>query len=61
MESNDSQMETPRKPYRKPEAKQFPLRPEEAVLGFCKSIGGQSGSGHPAGCFQSIFCQTAGS
>jgi hypothetical protein len=26
-----------RKPYRKPEALRFPLRPEEAVLGFCKS------------------------
>ena len=26
-----------RKPYIKPEVKQVPLRPEEAVLGFCKT------------------------
>lgn len=61
MDSNDSQIEPTKKPYKKPEAKQFPLRPEEAVLGFCKSIGGQAGPGHPAGCFQAIFCQTSGS
>jgi len=28
-----------RKPYEKPEATRFPLRPEEAVLGFCKTTG----------------------
>jgi hypothetical protein len=27
----------PRKPYSKPEVRQIPLRPEEAVLGACKS------------------------
>jgi hypothetical protein len=26
-----------RKPYQKPTVNRFPLRPEEAVLGFCKS------------------------
>jgi hypothetical protein len=26
----------PRKPYSKPEVRQVPLRPEEAVLGACK-------------------------
>jgi len=26
-----------KKPYTKPEIKQVPLRPEEAVLGFCKN------------------------
>jgi hypothetical protein len=26
-----------RKPYEKPVVKRFPLRAEEAVLGFCKS------------------------
>ena len=26
-----------KKPYRKPELRQVPLRPDEAVLGFCKS------------------------
>lgn len=25
-----------RKPYKKPEIRQVPLRPQEAVLGFCK-------------------------
>jgi len=29
--------EQPKKPYRKPELKQVPLRPDEAVLGFCKT------------------------
>ena len=29
--------EQKRKPYVKPEAKQVPLRPEEAILGFCKT------------------------
>jgi hypothetical protein len=27
----------PKKPYSKPEVRQVPLRPEEAVLGACKS------------------------
>jgi hypothetical protein len=27
----------PKKSYRKPEIKKVPLRPEEAVLGFCKT------------------------
>lgn len=45
-----------KKPYEKPEAKRFPLRPEEAVLGFCKHNGaatGPAGSGcigGPTGC-----------
>jgi len=49
----------PRKPYVKPEAHRFPLRPEEAVLGFCKS----SVSAGPAGgtCNVAGFCRTAGS
>jgi len=47
---------------KKPEAKQFPLRPEEAVLGFCKSATTGGGpSGQNGSCFQVIFCQTAGS
>jgi hypothetical protein len=29
-----------KRPYVKPEVKQVPLRPEEAVLGFCKNTGG---------------------
>lgn len=36
-----------KKPYEKPVVKRFPLRPEEAVLGFCKSnaASGPSGGG----------------
>jgi hypothetical protein len=34
-----------KKPYIKPEVKQVPLRPEEAVLGGCK----MSGTGGPDG------------
>lgn len=28
----------PKKPYMKPEVTQVPLRPEEAVLGACKTV-----------------------
>lgn len=43
-----------RKQYEKPQATRFPLRPDEAVLGFCKTAGG-TGSvhglcGHIGGC-----------
>jgi hypothetical protein len=34
-----------RKPYSKPEVRQIPLRPEEAVLGGCKSAT-QAGVAH---------------
>ena len=37
---------TPRKPYSKPELRQVALRPEEAVLGACKS-NKISGPGNP--------------
>lgn len=33
----------PKKPYLKPEVTQVPLRPEEAVLGVCKSTGAGGG------------------
>jgi hypothetical protein len=48
-----------RKRYEKPEATRFPLRPEEAVLGFCKTSGsGPHGGacGNPPG-----GCPSAGS
>jgi hypothetical protein len=48
-----------RKPYQKPEAKRFPLRPEEAVLGFCKSATSAGPSGGT--CRTVDFCRTAGS
>ncbi len=45
--------------YEKPTVTRFPLRPEEAVLGFCKT-GGSSG---PSGgdCQNVGFCRTPGS
>jgi len=41
----------PKKPYIKPEVTQVPLRPEEAVLGNCKS----SNTGGPV---NSTMCST---
>lgn len=40
--NQDCQKQTQKRPYRKPGVVQVPLRPEEAVLGHCKS-------GHSAG------------
>jgi hypothetical protein len=37
MNNKQSESEKPKKPYRKPEFIQVALRPEEAVLGTCKS------------------------
>ena len=53
------QQETTKKPYLKPEITRFPLRPEEAVLGFCKSNSSAGPSG--GNCHVVGFCQTAGS
>jgi len=48
-----------RKPYAKPVAKRVRLKPEEAVLGFCKTAGysGPNGSNCSAG----FACSTDGS
>ena len=56
---NQPKTETRKKSYEKPEARRFPLRPEEAVLGFCKSstAAGPSGSS----CMTVGPCKTAGS
>jgi hypothetical protein len=47
-----------KKPYQKPEVKQVPLRPEEAVLGFCK--GATTGAGSGGNC-DALLCLTKGS
>jgi hypothetical protein len=48
-----------KKAYTKPEIRQVSLRPEEAVLGNCKTSGGGAG---PAGtCTQGGHCSTLGS
>ena len=49
----------PRKPYVKPEVTRFPLRPEEAVLGFCKSNNSPGSNG--ANCFIGGICSSPGS
>jgi hypothetical protein len=56
---HENQQEVIRKPYRKPEVNRFPLRPEEAVLGFCKSTSSAGPSG--GGCKTVGRCNTAGS
>jgi hypothetical protein len=55
----EKQQSSAKKPYEKPEAKRFPLRPEEAVLGFCKSNGSSGPNG--AGCRGVSACASAGS
>jgi len=49
----------PKKPYRKPELRKVPLKPEEAVLGFCKISNGR-GPG-ATNCAYPIGCYTVGS
>jgi hypothetical protein len=48
-----------KKPYVRPEMKQVALRPDEAVLGNCKSssFSGPSGSG----CGVPLYCSSSGS
>jgi hypothetical protein len=48
-----------RKPYAKPVAKRVHLKPEEAVLGFCKTGGYSGPSG--SGCGAPISCSADGS
>ena len=60
MESETSTQQRPsKKPYLKPEVTRFPLRPEEAVRGFCKSTRSAGPSGGT--CRVSGFCNTQGS
>lgn len=51
--------ETDRRPYKKPEITQVPLRPEEAVLGACKTRN-TSGPGQ-ATCRAPAACSSIGS
>jgi len=48
-----------KRPYVKPEVKQVPLRPEEAVLGNCKTIGSTGPSDNTCGF--PAYCSSAGS
>lgn len=56
----DNREKSQKKSYEKPIVKRFGLRPEEAVLGFCKSpsINGPSTMG---GFCNPVSCQTSGS
>jgi hypothetical protein len=54
----DPSTSTTRAPYIKPEVTQVPLRPQEAVLGFCKTNSSSVGPGSPTDC---TLCATAGS
>ena len=59
MRETTTQTTSQKKKYEKPTVTRFPLRPEEAVLGFCKT----SGSSGPSGgdCQNVGFCRTPGS
>jgi len=48
-----------KKKYEKPEAKRFPLRPDEAVLGFCKTNAANGPTG--GGCRGAQACSIPGS
>lgn len=60
---NDRPQQEPQRPkrtYSKPELVQIPLRPEEAVLGNCKTTGA-TGPGAPANCMSAGPCFSIGS
>ncbi len=60
MRERDRESDLKKLPYEKPSIKRFPLRPEEAVLGFCKSTTAYGpGSGGCRGL--SGGCHSAGS
>ncbi|HEX6642883.1 MAG TPA: hypothetical protein VF215_17330 [Thermoanaerobaculia bacterium] len=56
---NESSEVRRKKAYDKPTVVRFPLRPEEAVLGFCKTTGGNGPSG--GNCVSLGVCRIAGS
>lgn len=49
-----------KKPYEKPRMRRVELRPQEAVLGACKSSGGTVGGGAGGTC-STVTCQSQGS
>jgi hypothetical protein len=53
------QQNSDKKKYEKPEAKRFPLRPDEAVLGFCKTNAATGPS--TTGCRGVRACSSPGS
>ena len=53
----DMKKDEKKKPYEKPTLTRFPLRPEEAVLGFCKSSAAAGPSGGACGGLSTCFAQ----
>lgn len=58
---NENQDAKRRRPYVKPEAIQVPLRPEEAVLGSCKTVSGALGGPGNSDCRTPSMCFSEGS
>jgi hypothetical protein len=50
----------PKKPYLKPRLRRVELRPQEAVLGNCKTVNGTIGGGVGGTC-DAVSCQSQGS
>ena len=50
-----------KRPYEKPEIKQVALRPDEAVLGACKSATGSGGGPGGSNCRTPAPCSSFGS
>ena len=58
-EDRMNQQQPEKKKYETPKVSRFPLRPDEAVLGFCKTASSSGPSG--VTCKTVQFCRTAGS
>jgi hypothetical protein len=61
---NDRPQQEPQRPkrvYARPELVQIPLRPEEAVLGNCKTAAGTAGPGGATNCQTPAPCFSIGS
>ena len=56
----DKQEKPHKQTYEKPVVKRFGLRPEEAVLGFCKAPS-VNGPGSPGNFCHPVTCMTSGS
>jgi hypothetical protein len=59
MDDRPKEDDVKKKPYEKPEVRRVPLRPEEAVLGFCKSVSIAGPLYSP--CTTSLTCPQSGS
>ena len=57
---NEKTTVAPKKSYTKPKLRRVELRPQEAVLGSCKSMGGTVGGGVGGTC-SLVSCQSQGS